>query len=483
MKKHLFLNLVCNWCPHFETELELMLDFMKKGDNVYSLSCDKLFNEFCISNQNHGPEYCNQCCIAYKNGLKLIKFPPKNMLKFSDVECPDFPLFKDQKELSEYSVDGINIGFGVSASFMSVSRDYLFDTVKHKEQLEGYLKTAYIVAKNMEIILKELKPDSVYLFNGRFLQYWPAAEVCRKYNIDFYLHERGPDPSKYQLIKNDMFHRPQRYYDEIDFYWNNAKEPEKSEIGKKWFVDRRNGVEQDWVVFTKDQQKGSLPIGFDASKNNISIFNSSMDEYYAFSEWQNPIADNENEIIKAILDHYKNDESKHFYLRLHPNLKNVVTTQIIELKEIEKLNYKNLTIIWAEEPLDTYSLIEASDKVISFSSTVGIEAAFWNKPSILAGISMYRHLDCCYLANSYEELFNLIESNLTPKDPKATYPYGYWLSAFGTKFTHFKPEGLFNGTFLGKRIRPVLNKKKTLLQKIVREIQYPFKKVFNKTFK
>lgn len=475
MKKILFLNFVCNWCPHFETELELMLDLMNKGNDVYSVSCNKIFNKFCISNQQFDSEFCNECCTTYKEGLKLINFPKKNILKLSKIKCPEFPLFKTAQELSDYSIDGINLGFGVYTSYMSISRDYMFDIDVNRQKIEGYLKTAYTVTKNMEQILKELKPDEVYLFNGRFIESWPVIELCKRLNIDYYTHERGSSSEKYQLIKNDLLHKADRLNNEIHFYWNKAKEPQRSEIAKKWFNDRRNGAEQSWIAFAKEQKKGALPENFDKLKNNIAIFNSSLDECYAFEDWQNPVARNENEIIKLIMERYKDDDSRHFYLRVHPNLKGIVTTQMEEIENISKANYNNLTIIHPEASIDSYSLIAACNKIISFGSTVGVEAAFLNKVSILAGVSVYSQLDCCYVANNYKEFFNFIESDIKPKNPKNTYPFGYWSTVYGTSFKYFEPDGLFKGIFLGKNLR-----KRKLSYKIAREIRYPFKKILKK---
>lgn len=475
MKKILFLNFVCNWCPHYETELELMYSLINEGHDVYSISCSKDFGTYCMVNQAHDKEICHQCCHAYKDGLKLINFPKKNILKLSKIKSPAIFYYKNAKELSKLKTDDINIGFGVYTSFMSITRDYMFDVEKYRKHLDKYLKTAYIVVKNLERILNELKPDEVYLFNGRFMEYWPVIELCKKYGIDYCLHERGATAQKYHVIKNDLFHKVKRVRDEISNYWNNAKEPQRSEIARKWFKDRRNGAEQNWMAFTKEQKRNSLPENFDKSKKNIAIFNSSLDEYFAFDDWQNPIAKNENEIIKAILDHYKNDNFKHFYLRVHPNLKNITTTQMNELKAIADNKYNNLTIIWAEEEIDTYSLLIAADKAVTFSSTVGVETAFWNKPSILAGVSLYSHLDCCYAAQNFDELFKFIDEELTPKNPETTYPFGYWAASYGKEFKYFEPDGLFNGKMLGTNIR-----KKSFRYKISREIRHPYYKLLKK---
>ena len=67
-----------------------------------------------------------------------------------------------------------------------------------------------------------------------------------------------------------------------------------------------------------------------------------------------------------MLERYKNDENKRFYLRVHPNLtraKKKNTTQMRELYEL-KNEYKNLILIEPDAKIDTYALIEACDKVL-----------------------------------------------------------------------------------------------------------------------
>ena len=66
-------------------------------------------------------------------------------------------------------------------------------------------------------------------------------------------------------------------------------------------MDRRNGVDQNWPSFVKDQVKNKLPEGFDSEKRNIVFFNSSEHELIGVEGFENPIFKNQNETIQHIL--------------------------------------------------------------------------------------------------------------------------------------------------------------------------------------
>ena len=78
--------------------------------------------------------------------------------------------------------------------------------------------------------------------------------------------------------------------------------------------------------------------------------------------------------IKSIVEHYKHDKTKHFTLRVHPNLKKVSYKYHLDLYN---LNYSNLTVVRSNSPISTYALMDAASKIIVFGSTTGIESVYW----------------------------------------------------------------------------------------------------------
>ena len=128
------------------------------------------------------------------------------------------------------------------------------------------------------------------------------------------------------------------------------------------------------------------------------------------------------------------------------------TTQIKQINEMKK-KYKNLTVIEPDEKIDTYALMDVADKVVTVYSTTGFEATYYGKISIFAGKAPYEDLDCCYQANSLEELYNLIDSkNLKPKPKENTYAYAYYKQVYGENYKYYIINSLNDGNFMGLEI-------------------------------
>ena len=83
-----------------------------------------------------------------------------------------------------------------------------------------------------------------------------------------------------------------------------------------------------------------------------------------------------------------------FYLRVHPHMKELPssTSQLVDIQALSS-RYSNVCVIWPEENIDTYALIDACEKILTFGSTVGIEATYWGKPSILADYAKFENFN------------------------------------------------------------------------------------------
>lgn len=438
--------------PHFETCLELMQRHIEKGDEVVILGCDGNLPA-CAVNMKKRKIICNRCISKRKNGLKLLKgnFRYENFEKVGEKETQlqkrlrlDFKTIKD---LQSYSIDGFEIGYAVGSTLISLHREpnLLLENVFGWKKLMHASYGSFLSMKN-QIDLE--KPDRVYLFNGRFAILKAAFAACKVSGVDCYITERGANISKYMVFKNHQPHSIKGVDKLIRDYWAKDKSKETIEIGKNFYLDRKKGKAQSWVSFTKDQKLNSLPKDWDSSKKNIVIFNSSEDEYASIGEeWKLPFYENQTEGITKTIKDFTKEKDYHFYLRLHPNLKNVKSQSLSDLSNISS---SNLTIIPPESDISTYSLIDNCYKVLTFGSTAGIEGTFWGKPSIMAGTSLYMHLDATYRPKSHSELVALLKEDLKAKDKETTIQYGYYQNTYGEKFKYFKPETLFTGKFHGK---------------------------------
>ena len=422
-----------------------------ENNTVYYLECGKAVKGYCQFNKRGHWGYCEKCKMAGKKIIEELNCDRVKVLTMQKFKVPKFPEFKTMKELIDYTFDGYNYGLGPASSCMTMTRDYAFDLKKWKNTLQRQLQTEYTVFKNLEKLDAEYNFDEIWTYNGRLPVNYPCVSYANKNNKSYVTYELGGAINRIDIEYNTV---PHNFYDRrqavID-YWGNAS-ADREQQAEKWYNDRRAGKYQAIASFTKDQMKDLLPNGFDETKENIAIFNSSMDEVAAFDTWKHPFADTENEILVKLFEHYKDDNTKHFYLRIHPNLYKAKRNNTTQIREINKLKgkYKNVTIIEPQEKVDTYALMQSVSKVISIYSTAGCEATYWGTASILAGKAPYDSYDCVYKANSMDELFGLVDTkDLKPKPKEQSYPYAYYFSTLGDIFEYYEATSPNTGNFMG----------------------------------
>lgn len=433
--------------------MEIASKAIDEGNEVFFLVCEANLKT-CFINPDHKKNLCNTCQSKVKAGIKALAIPAENILKLSQFEVGDITsqyVFSSVDDLKRFSYKNSDIGIAVASSLVSYTRDHQFDTNKYADKVNSGIATAIKVHEIGSQVIDLIKPDVVVMFNGRFLEYRPFMRLCENRNITFYTHERGGQIDRYMYRENATPHSLYSAKAEIESYWQLAGD-EKYKIGENFYLDRRNRVVQSWSVFTEEQKVGMLPTGFDATKKNIGIFNSSMDEYEGILDFSNPIYNDDNEGIARICESFLEDESYHFYLRVHPNLKDLDNAQNKAINGMAS-KYKNLTIISAHDAIDSYALMEAVDTVVSFGSTMGIEAVFWGKASVLLGRAFYEDLDGIICPENHEQAVALIKDPPRKLSKESAVKFGYWVISFGIPFKYFKATDLFEGTFKGKKIR------------------------------
>jgi len=449
--------------PIFETELELIRKHEKSGDTVRVLQCaGNLAN--CHWNKQHMNGCCARCRSKFKNGwdvlnsckkVELKQFPP-NKLMPSDLPF----IFNSVDDLKRYRYDNENIGLGIAASLITIFRDHRFDTHKYHNEVIRELSTAVQVYETLKREFEEFKPDRVYIFNGRITTHLPAILLCKRMEMEYFTYEVAGTPNRYLLRKNSTPHSRRAMCEEIDILWS-AGGAEREKTARLFFEQKRARVEREKMIsFIKYQVKNLLPKGFDKDKKNIAIFNSTIDEYAAMEGWENTLyMPDETAGIRRILETFESDDRYMFYLRIHPHMKEILST-VSQLRDIRELSsrFGNLCVIWPAEFVDSYALMDACEKIITFGSTMGIEAAYWGKPSILAGHALYEHLDCIYVPKTHEELVKLLEEDLIPLPADSALKYGFRDVSHGIPFEYFKEtgfkDGLATGTFDGVEIKP-----------------------------
>lgn len=434
---------------HLAVELEILSNLREnKNNQIFILSCDAKLNG-CFYNPTKNPVACAICESRTRTFHSKIGQIKKVSLvnRLTTDQTLDEIYSLEYLESLEYK--GTNIGKGIASSFISLTRDFEVENPKYKSQLNQLYETAISAYELLKTALKQIKPQEVYLFNGRFAESHVLIELCKKASITYFTHEAA-STGHYLLFKNSLPHSIQYRKEVMASTWEKEQAIVRENIAIDFYEKKRNGTFKEAYMHTQNQQKYLLPVEWNPSKKNVVIFNSSEDEMKVIEEWKHNLYRSQNEAIEKICSHYLPNEDIHFTLRIHPNLGKVDNQQSRELNDFD---FNNLTIIKANDVIDSYALIEHADLVLSFGSTIGIEATYLKKPSLMFGRTFYEDEDATYNPKSYHEIYTLIDSiNLPPKSQNNTYKYGYFMSTFGTEYKHLEYRSHNDVSFRGTKI-------------------------------
>ena len=442
------------YTPHYETELELIQVHLDKGDNVYQFICNSHLLS-CDFNPKHDLLKCTHCISKRLTGQKQLT----NTQKYFTINISDFHYkeihsdlkinFATIEELRSYKTDNFEIGDAALSSLVSFIRDPEPDLQIHETLLSNILMSADYTYRYFLKKLAEYNIDTLYNFNGRFATNRAALRAAHKLNIICYIHERGNDFTTYELFENVLPHEIMPFTKRTVDFWQNHAETElnKIKIAHNFYEDRVVGKEQGWMSFITQQKKGLLPENWNSLEDNIVIFTSSEDEYVSIGEeWDLGVFVSQNALILQLMNDPRLAEKK-IWVRLHPNMRSMTQRYLDRIYSTLK---GNIGLILPESPVNSYDLINAASKVLTFGSTVGIEATYWGKTSILIGPGFYQHFKVTYNPESYEDLVALVmKEDLKPLPQENTLQYGFYLNNFGIPFKIFKPKNLFEGDYKG----------------------------------
>jgi hypothetical protein len=458
---------------HYEMELEIIYNHQEKGDNVIQLICEKDLPA-CDTNPFFHPEACERCISKRKNGYdSLLKTPTIkrffNLTEEDKIRINQTPkVFSNVTELKKLKVEEYEIGYSIASSIISYYRDP--NPKLEQKWVERYIIGCLGVYFSMINYLKENPTDIVYAFNGRLSHTKAVLHACKKMNVKCMFHERGNSLPFYSLFENTGIHDLTNTRRLMIEAWENADPVERTTKASQWFETRIGGKMENWYSFLENQ-KIELPNNWDASKRNVLICNSSEDELASLNdEWKNPLYVNQTEGILKIIEDSIDIENIHIYLRIHPHLAKVDNE---DLRKLLSVTSPHLTIIPATSLISTYFLVKHASQVITFGSTIGMEATYLGKPSILAGKSFYYKLGGTYEPHTHQELIELLKQDLEPKPKEKALMFAYFFGTFGIRFKHYEPEDFGIGKFRKKYITSENDLKLKLTKAIYESVVFP----------
>ena len=401
--------------------IDYAIEYKERGDSVTVIQCDESMG-MCPWNPFGSRTCCKYCYKVSKNAFRSYCSKGYEYVRLSTlvtekdrIKSEEFPLeFSSITELKNITYDNVEIGYGAFSSYVTASQNVMpYVSKDFKMYILHLMRMEIRIYEALKRYVEQHAFSLIIFHNGRFAMYRPFLGLARNLNINFIATEHFDSNGvtyKNDFI-NDVPHSVEANMQKALELWDKSDVVKRTENGHNFYKWRKNGIPSgtDKKVYISNQKKGKFPEDWDDSVENIAIFNSSEDEQCAIDkkfDSQN-LFENQYVALSSLFEHYKDDKSKHFYLRIHPRLK------IVPYKShtaLYNLKYDNVTIFSPESPMSSYTLMEHCDKIIVFYSTMGLEAAYWGKPVIALARDFASKFKLAYFPETEEKFWELLDN-------------------------------------------------------------------------
>ena len=431
----IFSDLVLN--PIFSAvELELLARLAESQVPTTVLTCTGLL-PWCFQNTRHSKIICKLCIANREKGQNQATFGWHQQLELSigaDRKIQLIHLASEILSKVQYSLDlvelthqGVLIGPGICSTLSFSLKNSNIELASCMDLAVRLVATSLIIVEALPEVLKFTEVDALVVGNGRLATNWAASRVAESMGVKVFSYENLPTQSFYlapispagdmENVKGSLRHLSQNLLDPMqviaaESFFEKQRFPETHKNEVQALTDKN--------IFLGLQTEGNLPAGFDSRQRNIAVFISSEWEFAGLPGWENHLGMSQVEILKEFLGNPALSADINIWVRFHPHQQVVPHEVELTINILgERCRY-----ILPEEATDSYALLEACEKIITFGSTLGAEATYWGTPSILCGRAEYETLDISYNPQNHEELVQLINSDLKSKERTKALPYG-----------------------------------------------------------
>jgi len=451
------------WEQHHAQSIEIATKLLKEKKKVIFLNCDSSLYS-CPANFEHDISFCKKCLLQKERTSNSILNSSIKKINLNLIIKKKKYFFKNIDDIYNYKYDGQNIGQCVLSTLVTDKyKSCYLDLEKNKKDIYNQLDFATSLYERAKKIIKEERIKTIYIWNGRRSSDAPFILAAQSLNVNFYTYISGGRITEYICQQTPVVH-------DLDFnkqlikklYQKNFKK-NKFKKDSKEFFDYMSGVSKKnyaygYIQFSNDYEPNQK-FNWDKTKKKLVIFTSSMWEFYSFGkDWfyiNNKKVDY-YDLIEKIINNKYIIKNYNIYVRWHPFLSIAGAGEKEKIKKIINSN-PQVNHFDPESKANSYALIEFSDYVLTFGSTVGVEATYHGRPSILFGRAYYEDCGAAYVVKNMKQLINILKAKPKAKKKINAMKYGYWDRNRGDqKFKYVIIDKKLNWYLNGKRIKHFL---------------------------
>jgi hypothetical protein len=438
------------WKPHVETAMEIAFRRREQGEEV--LYCNLRLGLPACEDASPLHMAIDLPEIRVRRARELLE---REGVRFLRPEYPAAALAaaasearsllagcRDEDDLKALRHAGYHdIGWGVISSVVSITRNSSVALASHRGMLRRYTEAAILVYDQVCSLIDEFKPDQVLFFNGRFATTRAVLRAAESRGTPWRIHERGGDRDRY-WVTDCMPHDMVRIQDKILDGWKE----DQADAGHAFFQARRQRIERDWHSFARDQTIGRLPEAMQGEGEWVSFFTSSEDEMLAIADsFSNERFPNQIDAIRAVAQAVASIEGLRLCVRVHPH---TGEKSRADRDKWAALELPGALVIGPGDRTDSYALMDRSRVVCTYGSTVGVEATYWGRPSLLLAPSYYDRLDVAARAGDVDEIAAFLRApQVFPRE--RALPYGAFWELLGEPYRYYQAENLHRGKICG----------------------------------
>ncbi len=436
-KVAVFLNMA-SMSPTIELHAAQIQELIRRNNQVIAYICKGALKN-CTANPFGRKSICQFCHMRAKAALTELNVETKTIsLKNHSPEV--------EKDVAEV------IDTAVMSSLASATK------CQYKEQLTTKWLNAYRSMQQASRKLfnyfinecEENKLEFVFLFNGRFACAKPALLAAQKKGLGFGLYDVKKSLHEFVFV-NELLHSIKgNSRKALKGYIKNPKLAKAN--ADIFFTKKLKNEDTGEPIYTASQQQGLLPPQIENSqKKIIAVYTTSDDEYrFIGKEWDGFVPDDQVTEIQGlarVLDPCKFE----LVVRLHPNQASTPENTLQRYLDLSR-QYPIISVVEPLADVDTYTLMLRSDVVVTFASTIGVEACYARKPVVIIGSTTFTKMNIGYTVDAGEKAGFLINQDIKAKPIRGAIIWGNYIAAYKDELPNY--QRIKNGEYLvnGKKI-------------------------------
>lgn len=311
------------------------------------------------------------------------------------------------------------------------------DELWPRKWIQASLNSFVSIRSGLAAAIEDSRMTHIFVYNGRFTLERAVLDACKDTGIIGYCYDNAGYDTDFEVCPwslHDWSLLQQRMKD----LWARESSPLAATYARDWFESRILRLDPANARFVAAQKSGQ-GISLDPEMKLVVFFSSSIDEVaeldFDWSEYFN----SQSEALQTLKDVCSEDSSMQLVVRSHPHmrLKSIADQQLWE-ESIEEISPD--LHVEPESEVDSYWLAQRADVVVTYGSTMGVEAAFLGKPVLIMGPSIYDDLGIGRRVSNVSELRAALRAQASI-DEESLLAYGLMMRFRGFRFQEVRVEG------------------------------------------